>query len=420
MWATETSGNTTTSNMGFAAYASAISLPAESLDTSAFAVNLDDQFLQLLMQQSATMASNYRPHSPPPALVPAVSKGAPAISSTAAVLDRASESARARRSSSLVKPQFSYRSLVSQALQAAGRNGFTLREVYEWIEAHCPYYAMLTTQGNGASWRSSIRHNLVSHTEFSRATTEGSGSGGDESPDMCHKGTSSSGKSFRACRWALSKDFRTPHGSRQAHHRHSRSTGSPTTIISAPITSPPPFRAPSTILPPTAEFGSVASLCDGMQTNSLSTAASSRPLDTSNTMRRSASVPLVHAAAAAALWPETSWPSREQLHTLPEGVAFDTMDDIASPPLPTLRGSASLHSSPVMTMHTQQPSSSTLEHVHTSPWLYPNPSNTGIDESFIKAEPYEHSPRRATALPCPFAGQYSPEIHDLALWLMDQ
>lgn len=409
----ESSGSTATSTMGFAAYASAISLPA-TFDTSVYDAKLDDQFLQLLIQQGITTTPHYKPL---PALVPAVSKGAPTISSTTA-LDTAYGSAVApnpwRGDNSRVKPPFSYRSLVSQALQAAGRKGFTLREVYEWIEAQCPYYAMLTTQGNGASWRSSIRHNLVSHTEFTRATSEGSESG-DESPDMGHsRGTGA--KSFRVCRWTLSKEFRAS-GGRQLAQR-SRST----TNINAvgPITSPPP----SSIRLATTELGCIASLCNGMQAHSLSPAASSpadtpRPMHTSDTaMRRSASVPLVHVAG--------SWPAElPALHTLPEGFALGTMGDIQLPPLLTTnamaysntpRGSASWHSSPVMTMPTQQP----YEHVHGSPCLYPNPFTTGMAESSIKTEPYEHSPRRATAALCPLAGQYNTEIHDLALWLMDQ
>lgn len=66
------------------------------------------------------------------------------------------------------KPAFSYRALVGTILQEAGPRGLTLKEMYACIEEKYPYFHTASAQGQGASWRSSVRHNLVSHAEFAR------------------------------------------------------------------------------------------------------------------------------------------------------------------------------------------------------------------------------------------------------------
>ncbi|KAJ1926782.1 hypothetical protein IWQ60_003484 [Tieghemiomyces parasiticus] len=54
-----------------------------------------------------------------------------------------------------VKPNFSYASLIAQAILASPERKMTLSSVYKWIVENHPYY-----QGRDAGWQNSIRHNL--------------------------------------------------------------------------------------------------------------------------------------------------------------------------------------------------------------------------------------------------------------------
>ncbi|KAJ1963633.1 hypothetical protein IWQ62_003155 [Dispira parvispora] len=53
------------------------------------------------------------------------------------------------------KPNFSYASLIAQAILASPERKMTLNSVYKWIQDNHPFY-----QGRDSGWQNSIRHNL--------------------------------------------------------------------------------------------------------------------------------------------------------------------------------------------------------------------------------------------------------------------
>lgn len=55
----------------------------------------------------------------------------------------------------LSKPNYSYASLIAQAILSSAEKKMTLNNIYNWIVNHYPYYR---NQSNG--WQNSIRHNL--------------------------------------------------------------------------------------------------------------------------------------------------------------------------------------------------------------------------------------------------------------------
>ncbi|KAJ1988612.1 Forkhead box protein K2 [Dimargaris cristalligena] len=54
-----------------------------------------------------------------------------------------------------VKPNYSYASLIAQAILASPERKMTLNAVYKWIQENHPYY-----KGRESGWQNSIRHNL--------------------------------------------------------------------------------------------------------------------------------------------------------------------------------------------------------------------------------------------------------------------
>ncbi|RKP37260.1 hypothetical protein BJ085DRAFT_8211, partial [Dimargaris cristalligena] len=53
------------------------------------------------------------------------------------------------------KPNYSYASLIAQAILASPERKMTLNAVYKWIQENHPYY-----KGRESGWQNSIRHNL--------------------------------------------------------------------------------------------------------------------------------------------------------------------------------------------------------------------------------------------------------------------
>jgi hypothetical protein len=134
------------------------------------------------------------------------------------------------------KPDQSYRTLVTEALEEAGANGLTLRQIYEWFETHYTYFRETANHGESASWRSSVRHNLVSHTDFVRRAC---------SSDSAHKTKKNAADQkrpswSRTARWILSKHasagdhFNCPKSRLSQRRTKSSATISTTASNSAP------------------------------------------------------------------------------------------------------------------------------------------------------------------------------------------
>jgi len=65
------------------------------------------------------------------------------------------------------KPPYSYANLIAMALNSQDSKKLSLREIYDWISTHFPFYK----KGNGA-WKNSIRHNLSLSKSFVRVPRE--------------------------------------------------------------------------------------------------------------------------------------------------------------------------------------------------------------------------------------------------------
>ncbi|KAJ3406698.1 transcription factor [Chytridiales sp. JEL 0842] len=73
-----------------------------------------------------------------------------------------------------VRPNLSYATMISQALNAAGpEKKMTLAGIYQWISETYPFYRMDST-----GWQNSIRHNLSLNKAFKKLPREEPGKGG--------------------------------------------------------------------------------------------------------------------------------------------------------------------------------------------------------------------------------------------------
>ncbi|XP_036433036.1 forkhead box protein M1 [Colossoma macropomum] len=65
------------------------------------------------------------------------------------------------------RPPYSYMAMIQFAINSKKTRRMTLKEIYNWIEDHFPYFRNVAKPG----WKNSIRHNLSLHDMFVRETT---------------------------------------------------------------------------------------------------------------------------------------------------------------------------------------------------------------------------------------------------------
>ncbi|XP_066523353.1 forkhead box protein M1 isoform X2 [Hoplias malabaricus] len=65
------------------------------------------------------------------------------------------------------RPPYSYMAMIQFAINSKKTRRMTLKEIYNWIEDHFPYFRNVAKPG----WKNSIRHNLSLHDIFIRETT---------------------------------------------------------------------------------------------------------------------------------------------------------------------------------------------------------------------------------------------------------
>ncbi|XP_047659794.1 forkhead box protein M1-like isoform X2 [Tachysurus fulvidraco] len=65
------------------------------------------------------------------------------------------------------RPPYSYMAMIQFAINSKKNKMMTLKEIYNWIEDHFPYFRNVAKPG----WKNSIRHNLSSHDMFIREST---------------------------------------------------------------------------------------------------------------------------------------------------------------------------------------------------------------------------------------------------------
>ncbi|KAI7792182.1 forkhead box protein M1 [Triplophysa rosa] len=65
------------------------------------------------------------------------------------------------------RPPYSYMAMIQFAINSKRNRQMTLKEIYNWIEDHFPYFRNVAKPG----WKNSIRHNLSLHDMFIRETT---------------------------------------------------------------------------------------------------------------------------------------------------------------------------------------------------------------------------------------------------------
>ncbi|XP_049331061.1 forkhead box protein M1 isoform X1 [Astyanax mexicanus] len=65
------------------------------------------------------------------------------------------------------RPPYSYMAMIQFAINSKKSRKMTLKEIYNWIESHFPYYRNVAKPG----WKNSIRHNLSLHDMFVREST---------------------------------------------------------------------------------------------------------------------------------------------------------------------------------------------------------------------------------------------------------
>ncbi|XP_055047420.2 forkhead box protein M1 isoform X1 [Misgurnus anguillicaudatus] len=65
------------------------------------------------------------------------------------------------------RPPYSYMAMIQFAINSKNNRQMTLKEIYNWIEDHFPYFRNVAKPG----WKNSIRHNLSLHDMFTRETS---------------------------------------------------------------------------------------------------------------------------------------------------------------------------------------------------------------------------------------------------------
>ncbi|KAK2832513.1 hypothetical protein Q7C36_015975 [Tachysurus vachellii] len=65
------------------------------------------------------------------------------------------------------RPPYSYMAMIQFAINSKKNKMMTLKEIYNWIEDHFPYFRNIAKPG----WKNSIRHNLSLHDMFIREST---------------------------------------------------------------------------------------------------------------------------------------------------------------------------------------------------------------------------------------------------------
>ncbi|XP_051976870.1 forkhead box protein M1-like [Xyrauchen texanus] len=65
------------------------------------------------------------------------------------------------------RPPYSYMAMIQFAINSKKNRQMTLKEIYNWIEDHFPYFRSVAKPG----WKNSIRHNLSLHDMFIRETS---------------------------------------------------------------------------------------------------------------------------------------------------------------------------------------------------------------------------------------------------------
>ncbi|KAM7378429.1 hypothetical protein PAMA_013371 [Pampus argenteus] len=65
------------------------------------------------------------------------------------------------------RPPYSYMAMIQFAINSRDNRRMTLKEIYNWIEDHFPYFRVVAKPG----WKNSIRHNLSLHDMFIRETS---------------------------------------------------------------------------------------------------------------------------------------------------------------------------------------------------------------------------------------------------------
>ncbi|KAM7367277.1 hypothetical protein PAMP_015191 [Pampus punctatissimus] len=65
------------------------------------------------------------------------------------------------------RPPYSYMAMIQFAINSRKNRKMTLKEIYNWIEDHFPYFRFVAKPG----WKNSIRHNLSLHNMFIRETS---------------------------------------------------------------------------------------------------------------------------------------------------------------------------------------------------------------------------------------------------------
>ncbi|KAK3517884.1 hypothetical protein QTP70_026210 [Hemibagrus guttatus] len=80
---------------------------------------------------------------------------------------RTEEEAGAVRGPLSERPPYSYMAMIQFAINSKKNKMMTLKEIYNWIEDHFPYFRNVAKPG----WKNSIRHNLSLHDMFIREST---------------------------------------------------------------------------------------------------------------------------------------------------------------------------------------------------------------------------------------------------------
>lgn len=340
-----------------------------------------------------------------------------------------------------IKPPIPYRSLVTKSLQTAGAQGSTLKDMYDWIEANFLYFSVISEQGNGASWRSSVRHNLVSHDEFVRV---GGCADDDDAADSFNetKAGKFGGAGGRRARWTLSPDYvERANASRPGADSPTGIMGDFTLGVSTASTKPKPrsvsksaIRAAKSALAVYA--GDACDSGDSSTTCSPRKTSRQRSISVSGSkMRRGVSVPLVfpYPSTASREAPATlptmpTEPRASSAPTLPEGISLESI--LGSSPtfasmglsLPAAERSPSCATTSPNTAaqlqlhHTMSSASSTMSATYPA---------SNVDDHFIMAKFHAraagtHQPTRPL-LVTPATGELSDaEINNIAMWLLDQ